>query len=57
MTTRHRIKLKNFRIRKRLKTIALNAKITRKPFKDKSIKILSIPTFIDDYNYYIKGVD
>jgi hypothetical protein len=57
MTTGHRIKPKTFRIRKRLKKTALNAKITRKPFRDKSIKILPIPIFIDDYNHYIRGVD
>jgi hypothetical protein len=57
MITGHRIKPKTFRIRKRLKKIASNAKITRKPFKDKSIKILSIPTFINDYNHYIKRID
>jgi hypothetical protein len=55
MTTGHRIKLKTFQMRKRLKTTALNAKITREPFKDKSMKILSIPTFIDDYNHYMGG--
>jgi hypothetical protein len=44
-------------MRKRLKKTASNAKITREPFRDKLIKILSILTFIDDYNHYIRGVD
>jgi hypothetical protein len=57
MTTGHRIKPKTFRMRKRPKTTALNAKITREPFGDKSTKILPIPTFIDDYNHYMRGVD
>jgi hypothetical protein len=57
MTTGHRIELKTFRIHKRLKKTALNTKITYKSFRDKSIKILSIPTFIDNSNYYIEGVD
>jgi hypothetical protein len=57
MTNGYRIKLKTFRMRKRPKKTALNAKITHEPFRDKSTKILPIPTFIDDYNHYIKGVD
>jgi hypothetical protein len=57
MTTGYRIKSKTFRIRKRLKKTALNAKITREPFKDKPIKILFIPIFIDNYNHYIDEVD
>jgi hypothetical protein len=57
MITGYRIELKTFRMRKRLKMTALNAKITREPFRDKLTKILFIPTFIDDYNHYIRGVD
>jgi hypothetical protein len=57
MTTGYRIKPKTFQMRKRSKKTALNAKITRESFRDKSTKILPIPTFIDDYNHYIKGVD
>jgi Transposase IS4 len=57
MTTGHRIEPKIFRMRKRPKKTASNATITREPFKDKSTKILPIPTFIDDYNHYIGGVD
>jgi hypothetical protein len=30
---------------------------TREPFGEDSIKILPIPTFIDDYNHYIGGID
>jgi hypothetical protein len=55
MTTGHRIEPKTFQMRKRLKKTALNAKITREPFGDKSIKILPIPIFIDDYNHYMGG--
>ena len=44
-------------MRKRLRKTALNTKITREPFRDKYTKILPIPTFIDDYNHNIKGVD
>jgi hypothetical protein len=36
---------------------ASNARITREPFKNNSTKILSIPTFIDDYNHYIERID
>jgi hypothetical protein len=57
MTTGHRIEPKTFRMRKRLKKTASNAKITREPFGDKLTKILLIPTFIDDYNHYIGGID
>jgi hypothetical protein len=57
MTTGYRIESKTFRMRKRLKKTALNAKVTREPFKDKLIKTLFILTFIDDYNHYIDGVD
>jgi hypothetical protein len=57
MTTGHRIKPKIFRMRKRPKKTALNAKITREPFRENPIKIRPIPTFIDDYNHYIRGID
>jgi hypothetical protein len=57
MTTGHRITLKVFRMRKRLKKTASNARITRESFRDLSQRILAISTFIDDYNHYIGGVD
>jgi hypothetical protein len=57
MTNGHRIEPKTFRMRKRPKKTSSNAKITREPFGDKPIKILPIPTFIDNYNHYIRGVD
>jgi hypothetical protein len=57
MTTGHRIEPKTFRMRKRPKKTALNARITREPFRDKPTKILPIPTFINDYNHYIGEVD
>jgi hypothetical protein len=55
MATGHRMELKTFRMRKRLKKTASNAKITREPFRDNPTKILTIPIFIDDYNHYIGG--
>jgi hypothetical protein len=57
MTTGHRIELKTFRMRKRPKKTASNAKITREPFRDNPIKILPISTFIDDYNHYMGGIN
>jgi hypothetical protein len=57
MTTGHQIEPKIFRMRKRPKKTASNARITREPFKDNSTKILPIPIFIDDYNHYIEGID
>jgi hypothetical protein len=57
MTTEHRIELKTFRLRKKPKKTASNARITREPFGDNPTKILSILTFIDDYNHYMGGID
>jgi hypothetical protein len=57
MITGHQIEPKTFRMRKRPKKTASNARITREPFGDNSTKILPIPTFIDDYNHYIGGID
>jgi hypothetical protein len=57
MTTGHRITPKTFRIRKRLKKTASNARITHEPFKDLSQRIIAIPTFTDDYNHYIRDID
>jgi hypothetical protein len=44
-------------MRKRPKKTALNARITREPFRDLSLKILPIFIFIDDYNHYMGGID
>ena len=57
MTTGHQIEPKISRMRKRPKKTASNARITREPFGDLSTKSLPIPTFIDDYNHYMGGVD
>jgi hypothetical protein len=57
MTTGHRIEPKTLRLRKRPKKTASNTRITREPFGDNSTKFLSIPTFIDDYNHYMGGID
>jgi hypothetical protein len=57
MTTGHLIESKTFRLRKKPKKTASNARITREPFGNNSIKILPIPTFIDDYNHYMGGID
>ena len=43
--------------RKRLTKTLTNARIARKAFSSKHIKKLEIPLFIDDYNYYIRGVN
>ncbi len=57
MITEHRIEDTILRLRKRPKKTALNTAITRKPFGDQSIKILSIPLFIDYYNQNMGGID
>jgi hypothetical protein len=57
MTTGHRIEPKIDRLRKRPKKTASNARITREPFGENPIKVLLIPTFIDDYNHYMGGID
>jgi hypothetical protein len=57
MISGYRIEPKILRNRKRPKTILTNAKIAREFFRDKYIKLLSIPVFINNYNYYINGVD
>jgi hypothetical protein len=57
MTTGHQIEPKTFQLRKKRKKTALNARITREPFGDNPTKILPIPTFIDDYNHYIRDID
>jgi hypothetical protein len=57
MITGHRIEPTTLRKRKRPKKTTLNALIVREPFGDQPTKILLIPTFIDDYNHYIGGVD
>ena len=44
-------------MRKRLKKTVLNTKITHEPFENQPTKILSIFTFIDDYNHYIGEID
>ena len=43
--------------RKRLAKTLTNARIIRKAFSSKHIKKLEIPLFINDYNYYIRGVN
>jgi hypothetical protein len=57
MTTGHLIEPKTFRIQKRPKKTAMNARITRETFRANSIKILPVPVFINDYNYYMEGID
>jgi hypothetical protein len=57
MTTGHRIEPKTFRLYKRPKKPALNARITREPFDDNPIKILPITTFINNYNDYIGAIN
>jgi hypothetical protein len=43
--------------RKRLAKTLTNARIIQKAFSSKHTKKLEIPLFIDDYNYYIRGVN
>jgi hypothetical protein len=43
--------------RKRPRKTSTNALITRRIFSDEVTKELDIPIFINDYNYYINGVD
>ncbi len=57
MITKHRIEDTILCLRKRPKKTALNALITRKPFRDQSIKILSISLFINCYNQNMGGID
>ena len=45
------------RERRRLNKSSTNANIARQPFREEIRKTLSIPTFIDDYNHYMGGVD
>jgi hypothetical protein len=45
------------RIRKRPAKSSTNGYIVSKVFKDCTTKTLSTPTFIDDYNHFIGGVD
>jgi hypothetical protein len=57
MITGYYLKPRIYRMRKRPKKTASNARITREPFRGLPKKILSIPIFIDDYNHYIKRID
>ena len=57
MTTGHRMGPTIDRLRKRPKKTASNSRITREPFGDNPTKVLPIPTFIDDYNHYMGGID
>jgi hypothetical protein len=45
------------RVRKRPAKTSINNIIVRKVFGDKAKKELLIPSFIDDYNYFMGGVD
>jgi hypothetical protein len=52
-------KAKDFRekVRKRLAKTFINGRIVRQVFGDDYRKELQIPCFINNYNYYIGGVD
>ena len=45
------------RERRRPNKSSTNAVIARQPFRDATRKVMSILTFINDYNHYIGGVD
>ena len=45
------------RLRRQLPKTATNAKTSREVFGDKTTKLLLIPRFINNYNYYMGGVD
>lgn len=45
------------RPRRRPPKTATNARISRAVFRDKAVKELLIPEFIDIYNYFINGVN
>ena len=45
------------RERRRSNKSSTNVNIVRQSFKKEVRKSLSIPTFINDYNYYIRDVD
>ena len=57
MTTGHNLTSQIIRNRRRPKSTATNAKITREPFGDQARKDLSIPAFINDYNHYMGSID
>ncbi|PVH72428.1 hypothetical protein DL98DRAFT_433198, partial [Cadophora sp. DSE1049] len=45
------------KVRKRFIKTSTNSRIVRHIFGDNYIKELYIPRFINDYNYYIRGVN
>jgi hypothetical protein len=45
------------KVRKRPAAISINVRIVRTVFGEESTKELYILRFIDDYNYYIGGID
>lgn len=57
ITSYHDISLTVERLRRRPKKTSTNATTVRGIFGDQARKKLPIPQFIDDYNYYMGGVD
>jgi hypothetical protein len=45
------------RSRRRPQTISTNTSLIQKVFSNKSRKSLPIPTFINNYNHFIGGID
>ena len=57
VTSYHDIKKKVERLRRRPEKTSTNATVVRDIFQDRLLKVLSIPEFIDDYNYYMGSVN
>ena len=57
MITVHTGKKKVQRLRKRPAKTSTNARTSRAPFGDLTVKKLDIPDFIDLYNHFMNGVD
>lgn len=55
--TVHKVQDLKTKVRKRPSKTSTNSHIVQAIFREESTKELLIPSFIDDYNHYIGGVD